>query len=613
MCGILFTNKDISSYDINHIIEFLKKRGPDSINIKKIKKYTFVHTLLSMTGPLTTQPFYNHDKSVLCIFNGEIYNFEQFGNYNSDGECLIPLYEKYDNDFIKKLDGEFAIILVDFTKNIIILSTDIFSTRPLWIGYDNDNNYGISTYQSCLDRIKLKYNFQVLANNTMILDLENFNIIDEKKVHIFDLRQFKTSFDDWNKAFSESIKKRTKYAKCGIFIGMSGGYDSGAIACELTKQNIEFTAYSISNVEDKNIMKLRGKKVKKSEIFDIDRNSFLEARDFLKKNCEEYKLNIDNGETEKYLSLISNKYYDQNDAKKLFDLINFRKNGQILTDDNGAIGCSYICSLAKKKNEKIYLSGSGADEIFSDYGFNKVKFFNHSSIGGFFTDDLNDIFPWKNFFSNTQRAYLMKEEYVAGSYGIEGRYPFLDKYVVQEFLWLTPELKNKNYKSPLDNYLTINNFPYEKNQKTGFGCGFRGPNIDNKSYSNLTSDDIKKSRESKVTDIKTNMIVNFTNYTKKSYENYYFLDKKLIIHVKDNMYLYKININYIGNKYNTNCKYYLMENNVKIGKNEKKMYKIAKYGKGLFYFRTCRHLYFSTSNNSNPILNDKLYSIDTYE
>ena len=153
-------------------------------------------------------------------------------------------------------------------------------------------------------------------------------------------------------------------------------------------------------------------------------------------------------------------------------LIEFRKTGQIVTDDNGAIGCSYICSLAKKQGEKIYLSGSGADEIFSDYGFNGVKYFDHSTIGGYFPNDLKSVFPWKNFFGNAQRAYLMKEEHVAGSYGIEGRYPFLDKYVVQEFLWLSAELKNRNYKSPLDNYLTLNKFPYEKNQKTGFGCGF---------------------------------------------------------------------------------------------------------------------------------------------
>jgi len=65
MCGILFTNFDITSLNINYIIEFLQKRGPDLTNIKKIKEYTFVHTLLSMTGPLTEQPFFNNDNSIV--------------------------------------------------------------------------------------------------------------------------------------------------------------------------------------------------------------------------------------------------------------------------------------------------------------------------------------------------------------------------------------------------------------------------------------------------------------------------------------------------------------------------------------------------------------------
>ncbi len=65
-------------------------------------------------------------------------------------------------------------------------------------------------------------------------------------------------------------------------------------------------------------------------------------------------------------------------------------------------------------------------------------------------------------------SYLAKEEYVAGSYGIETRYPYLDKYVVQEFLWLKHTLKNSHYKSVLYEYLTSFNYPFEENVKRGF-------------------------------------------------------------------------------------------------------------------------------------------------
>ena len=67
---------------------------------------------------------------------------------------------------------------------------------------------------------------------------------------------------------------------------------------------------------------------------------------------------------------------------------------------------------------------------------------------------------------------MAKEEYISGSYGIEGRYPFLDKMVVQEFLWLKPNLKNSNYKSVLHQYMVNHMYPFDKKQKVGFNCGF---------------------------------------------------------------------------------------------------------------------------------------------
>ena len=38
--------------------------------------------------------------------------------------------------------------------------------------------------------------------------------------------------------------------------------------------------------------------------------------------------------------------------------------------------------------------------------------------GGLFPEDLSTIFPWASFYGSTMVSYLAKEEYVAGSYGI---------------------------------------------------------------------------------------------------------------------------------------------------------------------------------------------------
>ena len=49
----------------------------------------------------------------------------------------------------------------------------------------------------------------------------------------------------------------------------------------------------------------------------------------------------------------------------------------------------------------------------------------------------------------------------------------LDRDVVQEFLSLTHELKNRHYKSPLYAYLLHHQFPLDKDRKIGFNANRR--------------------------------------------------------------------------------------------------------------------------------------------
>jgi asparagine synthetase B (glutamine-hydrolysing) len=511
MCGILATNRGI--IDLPHIIEYLKFRGPDSTNQVEVNGVNFVHTLLSMTGPPTAQPFVSEDGTRVAFFNGEIYNYQEFGNFDSDGECLLPAYEKYGQNVVQHLDGEFAVSIIDFKKDILILSTDVFSMKPLWFGKEG-TEWGLSSYKSCLDRLGFDSPVQIEANSTYILKLSTLEKLNRLDVYTFDLNQHKDSFDDWEAAFAKSIQKRTQNIKHGIFIGLSSGYDSGAIACELERQGVPFTAYSIVGSEKKETIDARVARTTDPRLIDLKLEEFLAARSYLKERCEEYPLRIDNGEADwladvvKELEALDNKlelplkllneqlgWYNEKSwfikCREVQDLrnrrdtlesrvpslkktIDYRATGQILTDDNGAIGMSHICARGKREGQLIYLSGSGADEIFSDYGFGGIKHFRHSTIGGLFPEDLELVFPWKNFFDNTQRAYLMKEEHVSGSYGVEGRYPFLDRDVVQEFLWLKPELKNGKYKSVLHHYMAKYDYPFDNAQKVGFNCGFTG-------------------------------------------------------------------------------------------------------------------------------------------
>jgi len=429
MCGFLFTNKKVE--DISYVNEFLKFRGPDSTNKVNNNGYTFVHNLLSITGEFTTQPMIDND--IVCLFNGEIYNYKDCGDeWDNDSEILIPLYKEMGVNFIKYLDGEFALTLIDFKKQILIVSTDTFSTKPLWMSINGDK-VGTSSYRSCLDRLNFQNVTKLPANTTNIYSLEDMKLLETFTPFTFDINQHKKTYDDWIIAFEESIRKRSQGVRENIFLGLSSGYDSGAISNELNKQNVSFNAYTIMSEENFNIIDKRSELVKNHNKIYLKSTEYDSAKNYLSKNCEDF-------------------IYDGYDIK----------------GDKASNGLSHICKLAIQDGCKIYMSGQGADEILSDYGHNGRKIYNHSGFGGLFPSSLNNFFPWHSFYDGTQIKYLNKEEYVASSYGIETRYPFLDKFLVQEFLWLDYSLKNKQYKAPLTEYLNRNNFPFDSGVKIGF-------------------------------------------------------------------------------------------------------------------------------------------------
>ena len=430
MCSFLFTNKKVT--DVGYANFYQKFRGPDDTNIVQDTEngFTFVHNLLSITGDKTNQPFSKDD--VVCMFNGEIYNHLDFGDYKTDGECLIDLYLEFGDSFTTKLDGEFAIVLFDYRKGKLLLSTDVFATKPIWVSFTNDL-FGVSSYHSALNRLDFAEIKKIEANTTEVYSFDNFDLINKFEIKKFDLNQHKRSYQDWILAFEKSIAKRTQNTREKIYIGLSSGYDSGAIAKELNMQNVTFKAFSIIGKENEDIIRERCSLLKDTEIIRLDDKQYSETKTFLSKYCEDYNHN------------------------------NYR-----VLDDKACQGLGYISSLAQKENYKIYFSGQGADEIISDYGWGGSKIYPHSQFGGLFPNNLKELFPWNSFYNGTQTDYINKEECVAGCYGMETRYPFLDVELVQEFLWLTADLKNKSYKSCLKEYLSFKDFPFDENAKCGF-------------------------------------------------------------------------------------------------------------------------------------------------
>jgi asparagine synthetase B (glutamine-hydrolysing) len=425
--------------------KLLRLRGPDNTNIIQRERFTLMHNLLSMTGAFCVQPFVQGD--VACLYNGEIYNYKSFGEYKSDGEPLIDLYLKHGPAFVRQLDGEFAIILCDFKARRILISSDIFKTKPIFYSVSG-GEFGCSSFRSPLEQAGHSEVQPMPANRTKVFDMDSLCQIDEFPVHEFKLEQFKSSFEDWDKAFQAAIRKRAAGVREKVFMGLSSGYDSGVICLELLRTGIPFEAYSVTGNESNEVLEQRFRRIQESSDASYRR---------LRKTRLQHKLN------QWYVKRCTDPFrYNIRSTS-----IDYSERMQ-LAEDGGAIWLSYVCRQGRRSGRRIYLSGMGADEIFADYGYAGRKIAAHSNFGGLFPDDLSTIYPWNSFYGSSMESYLAKEEYVAGSYGLEARYPFLDRAVVQEFLHLSAALKNSAYKSVLHQYMTSHNFPFELQVKRGF-------------------------------------------------------------------------------------------------------------------------------------------------
>ena len=477
MCSFLILSllqyNNLSKKVKNKIFNKLSLRGPDEKNIIKVNGYVFIHFLLHFCGDVTKQPYYDEKNQIVLCYNGEIYNYKSFGDYKSDTEMIINQYKKNGIKDVTNFDGEFTFAIFDFKNKKIIQSSDIFATKPQWF-YENDDGIIISSLRSSILKclylennsnkyiekpINNKCNFinkdiyKLEPNKIITKNLENYKIISNQEIYKFDLNQHKNNFKDFDIALENAIIKRVRMNNSNnqkIGLCLSGGYDSGAISCCLNKHKLKYVSYTMKCKENMKIVNKRLKLIEDKYFYNINQEIYNKFKKLYQEEVEMTSI-------------------------KRFSKPNKILNYYNLKGDWAGIGLYYIFSESKKDNVKIFLSGQGADEIFSDYGWKgkSIKYVKKpdllpNSFLGKFPKNLNEIFPWPNFFHGLNECFIAKEEYTASLFGIETRYPFLDKMVVQEFLWLNNELKNKYYKAPLFNYLNENKYPFDVNKKQGF-------------------------------------------------------------------------------------------------------------------------------------------------
>lgn len=179
MCGFCGFTGELENRE-QHIKNMMNKiihRGPDSEGIHSDENVTLGFRRLSIIGLADgSQPIYNEDKSIVLVFNGEIYNYRKLRGEllekghvfktHTDSEVLVHLYEEMGSDMLMELRGMFAFVIYDYNKNQLFAARDFFGIKPFYYTIVNKKLVFASEIKSMLEypEFKKELNESALEN-----------------------------------------------------------------------------------------------------------------------------------------------------------------------------------------------------------------------------------------------------------------------------------------------------------------------------------------------------------------------------------------------------------------------------------------------------------------
>jgi len=148
MCGIsgfyqYNSNDNVDEQIMHNMIKTIHHRGPDDEGLYFDQGLAMGMRWLSIIDLESgKQPIYNEDKSIVIVFNGEIYNYQELAKQlqqrghkfvtNSDTEVIVHLYEEMGEDCVHELRGMFAFSIWDKRRRQIFIARDRLGIKPLY-------------------------------------------------------------------------------------------------------------------------------------------------------------------------------------------------------------------------------------------------------------------------------------------------------------------------------------------------------------------------------------------------------------------------------------------------------------------------------------------------
>ena len=371
MCGIAgFADKNGASEQVlTAMMDAIIHRGPDGSGQYVDDVVALGHRRLSIIDlEGGRQPMENEDGSLVCIFNGEIYNYqtlkqelEQEGHSfatNSDTEVLLHGYEQWGEAMLNRLRGMFSFAIWEKQTQKLFCARDFFGIKPFYY-YEKD---GVLLFGSEIKSFLQHPKF-------------------EKKLNRSQLELYLTfQYSPGENTFFEGVKKLLP-AHCLT-------WQNGKIIIKRYWQP-EFEPQQGKTLEDweTEIETAMKNSVAAHKISDVEVGSFLSSG--VDSSYMACLANVDKTFTVGF----ANKQYDETSyAKEFSEHIGVKNTAYRITPEeywenlpkiqyhmdeplaDAASVALYFVNREASKQVKVCLSGEGADEFFGGYNIYKEPF-----------------------------------------------------------------------------------------------------------------------------------------------------------------------------------------------------------------------------------------------
>ena len=406
MCGIvaIYNNqlkfdKDIRSKSLL-MSKKVRHRGPDWSGIYTSDHAILAHERLSIVDVKSgKQPLISDNNNIILTVNGEIYNHLDFRNdntlnynykTNSDCEVIIPLYNKYGDSLLDKLNGIFAFFLYNKENKSFFVARDPIGVIPLYMGYDDHGNLYFSSEMKCL-----------VGNCNQIKEFPPGHYMTEK--NDIPIKYYKRNWMDYNSINNNTSKqelreslensvKRQLMSDVPFGVLLSGGLDSSIISSIVKK-------YSKKRIESNEKKDAWWPRIHSFAVGLKDSPDLLASKkvaDYLETVHHEIIFTI------------------QEALDALEDVIYYLETYDVTTV-RASTPMYLMARYIKSMGIKMVLSGEGADEIFGGY----LYFHKAPNPKEFHKETIRKI--------NKLHLYdCLRANKSLSAWGVEGRVPFLD-------------------------------------------------------------------------------------------------------------------------------------------------------------------------------------------